>query len=190
MKVNVPISYAGQTVTIIAGGPSLKGFNFSRVVDPVIAVNDSCYRRHSDIIVSMDAGWHRRHGAYLAAYDGYLVTDRPSSRKDAILVEYHEGPRKEAEIDWAIKAANLSGFLALALALHLGAKKVVLLGYDGGYTEESNYYANPNAATPTGYSNKNVHYDIFKDMDIVNVGMESQIKAFRKIPIEAPLYES
>ena len=190
MKLDLPISFAGQTVTIIGGGPSLDGFNFSRVKDPVIAINDACYVKKAAIIVAMDKSWHSKNGKYLAAYDGYLVTDRDTTRKDAVRVEYHEGLKHENEFDWTIKKANLSGFLALAVALHLGAQKVVLLGYDGGYSGKSNWYNNPNAATPSGYSNKNAYYDIFKHHDIVNVGMDSQIQSFRKIPIDAPLYES
>lgn len=190
MKLEVPISFAGQTVTIIGGGPSLKDFDFQRVADPVIAVNDACYAHHSAIIVSIDASWHYRNGKYLAAYDGYLITDRETNRKDAIRIQYHEGLKHENEFDWTMKAANLSGFVALAVALHLGAKKVVLLGYDGGYSGDANWYDNPNAATPEGYSGKNAYYDIFKHHDIVNVGLDSKINSFRKISIDAPLYES
>ena len=189
MKIDIPISFAGQTVTIIGGGPSLKGFDFKRVVDPCIAINDACYAHHSEIIVSIDASWHYKHGTYLNAYDGFLVTDRESRRKDAIRIQYHGGARGENEFDETLKAANLSGFLALAISLHLGAKKVVLLGYDGGYAEDANWYTNPNATNDEGYSNKNAYYDIFKGHDIVNVGMDSKIKSFRKIPIESNFYE-
>ena len=86
MFVELPISFRGQTVTIIGGGVSLKGFDFSRVKPPIIAVNDSIFYVDTKYLVSIDAGWHKHHDEWLDTFDGYLITHNDTHRKEALII--------------------------------------------------------------------------------------------------------
>lgn len=190
MDLNLPKILKDKDVTILAGGPSLEGFDFSLVKQPVIAVNSAAYFAKSNILVSLDKDWHKANGRFLDNYEGYLVTDRETHRKEAFIIRY-DTPNKAGSLDWTMKKNNLSGFIALAVALNLGAGKVFLLGFDGGFNgEKANYYENPKPGNDHEYSRNNDLFDIFKENNIINVGLDSRIEAFRKVPLNTNFYLS
>lgn len=190
MDIDLPKILKDKAVTILAGGPSLKGFDFACIVPPVIAVNSAAYFAKSNILVSLDKDWHKANGRFLDNYKGYLITDRETHRNEALIIRY-DTPNKAGSLDWAMKKNNLSGFIALAVALNLGACKVFLLGFDGGYTKgKANYYNNPKPGNDHEYSRNNDLFDIFKENNIVNVGLDSRIEAFRKVPLNTNFYLS
>ena len=188
MFLELPISFKGQTITIVGGGVSLKGFDFSRVKPPVMAVNDSVFYVDAKYLVAIDASWHKKHGEFLDNYDGYLITYIKTERKDAFMIKLDI---RNSWHDYTLKSASLSGFTALAVAFHMGAEKVILLGYDGGFEvgQSSNFYPNrcANIATKT-YERKNMHYEYFSRYPIINVGMESKIPWFYKVPLDCDFY--
>jgi hypothetical protein len=187
MEIELSHIYEGQTVTIIGGGPSLKGFNFNRLRPPVIGTNHTPKFHPSDILVAIDARFHDREATFLDYYKGLKVTYSPTTRTDFIMAKLDAVHPNE---DWHILRANLSGYFALALALHLGAARVILLGFDGGYDKEPNWhpyaYFGPGMNT---YNDTNKYYDFYKDRNVVNVGMDSRIEAFRKVPLESNFYD-
>jgi len=186
--VELPISFRNHTVTIVGGGVSLKGFDFSRIRQPAIAVNDSAFYFDSQYLVSIDSGWHKHHDSWLDEYKGYLITHNVTHRREAFVIRLDQ---KESWLDSTITAAGLSGFTALALAFHMQAERVVLLGYDGGFSEglESNFY--PNKCANIGsksYERKNKYFEWFSRYPIINVGMNSEIPWFRKVPLDSDFY--
>ena len=138
MHMDLPYILAGKTVTIVGGGPSLEGFDFSRLKGYVIAVNNSAFLCKSDMLVSLDKDWQLVHIDFLKEYNGLFISDREAA-VPTFRIEYTQ---KAADShDWTLQKANLSGFTALAVALYLKAAKVFLLGFDGGYNgEKSNHY--------------------------------------------------
>lgn len=188
MDINIPKIFTGRVVTILAGGPSLEGFNFACVESPVIAVNNAALFAKSNMLVSLDKDWHMKNNRFLDSYEGFLVTDRETHRKEAHVITYTGRAYKPDSLDWHMKNINLSGYVALAVALHLGASKVFLLGFDGGFNgEASNYYPNSKNVNDHTYSNNNDHFNLFRG-DIVNVGLDSRIDAFRKVPLNEHFY--
>lgn len=186
MRIDLPDILKNKTVTIVAGGPSLKDFDFSRVKGYVVAVNNSALLIRSDMLVALDKNWQMINSKFMESYAGLFITDREAA-VPAVMIE-HTG-RSVGSLDWTIKTVNLSGFTALAVVLHLGADRIFLLGFDGGYSgEKSNHYHVPRQMNDRTYSSRNEYFDIFKDRNIINVGIGSKIDSFRKVPLEMNFY--
>lgn len=188
MHLTLPISFRGQTVTVVGGGASLKGFNFDKLKPPIIAVNDAVFYVDTKFLVAIDSGWHRRYDDWLDGFDGYLITHNGTHREEAYVIELDE---KGSWLDYTMKSASLSGFTALAVAFYMGAEKVFLLGYDGGFVngESSNFYENRcvNIGSKS-YEKKNRHFEFFQRHPVVNVGENSLIPYFKKVPLDCDFY--
>lgn len=189
MVIDLPQIFEDQTVTIVGGGPSLKDFNFLRLRSPVIGTNHTPKYHPADMLIAIDVKFHQREEHFLNMFRGYKATYVKTPRSDFIVAEL-DPDHQNKNLDWHILAANLSGYFALALALHLGAQKVYLLGFDGGYDKEPNWhphgYFGPGMNTYTG---QNHFYDFFKGENVINVGMSSRLDAFRKIPLDSDFYD-
>lgn len=187
MHIELPYILAGKTVTIVGGGPSLVGFDFSRLEGYVIAVNNSAFLCKSDMLVSLDKQWQLTFLDFLETYTGIFITDREAA-VPAVRILYTQ--KAAYSHDWTMQKVNLSGFTALAVALYLKAARVFLLGFDGGYSgEKSNHYDNiKGKTTDASYSNVNTYFDLFADKPVINVGMGSKIDTFRKVPLESYFY--
>ena len=170
--IEMPKIFKGETVTIVGGGISLLGFDFKRVTGNVVSVNYSCYAVESDVLIALDAIFHKKNAEFLKDYKGYLVTDRKTVSENAIIIDQ----------DYDMKKVNLSGFTALALTLYLGADKVYLLGFDGGYEGDRSDYYHTTKITEKHYSRVNKYYDKFKDSDITIFG-NSKIESFKKLSL-------
>ena len=197
----MPRIFEGQPVTILGGGYSLTGFNWQRVRHPAIAVNYSIINfPDAEVSVGLDSGFFTTKREYFdpdeffKTYRGYMITDREPLPEKALKVQY-EGvalPESEKNIDWHCQSANISGFFALALAFHLGASKVYLLGFDGGYYQQSNhYYHNPNITSAT-LESINVHYEFFKNypvLNVINPAFPTKIQYFKTCDINSNFYD-
>lgn len=174
MKLDIKNIFQGKTVTIVGGGSSLIDFDFKRLKAPIIAVNYSCYYVESEMIVALDKNFHKKNKEFLDNYKGFLVSDRKTCTSTKMIVY-------DSDDDWTMQKVNLSGFTALSVAIHLGAEKIYLLGFDGGYDgNRSNFY--PGTRISKDFENVNEYYDYFKDENIVNFG-NSKIKAFEILPL-------
>ena len=203
MIIDIPNIFEGQEVTILGGGYSLKGFDFSIVRKPIIAINFSVKNRpDADICVGCDSYFFDQEAPifktvnvlptdFFKTFKGYMVTDRGDQLFPGVKKIIYEGvamTNGDRDLDWHCQSANISGFVPLALAFKLGAKKVYLLGYDGGYDKISNhYYHNPNIESNVVEA-INWHYQWFKDYPVINYVnpdiFESKIECFKKINIK------
>jgi len=194
MIIDIPKIFEGQVVTILGGGYSLKDFDWSRVKGKTVAVNLSVFNYpDADICVGLDSGFFERY-EFFKSYNGILITDRgdPNYLYPGATMLKYEGvawTNGDRDIDWHCQSANLGGFVAVALTFHLGAKKVYLLGYDGGYDTISNHYYHNEKIASNVYEGLNWHYEYFKDYDVVNVGLGSRIPYFKKVDINSNFYE-
>lgn len=149
------INIDNHPVTIVGGGPSLKGFDFSVLQGRVIAINDAVFHCQADALVAIDARWHKANRSKIHP-DFPVLTDREIPGFPSAIIEVFSGA----------KAANISGVIAIDIAFKLGARRVYLLGFDGGYNTESNFYQNDNAATDEVYQQANIYYNIFRGAPI------------------------
>jgi len=130
-----PTRYAGQTVAVVLGGPSLHGYDFSRLAaHPVIAVNKAfLHLPHADMAVSIDNRFYESN--IRAMHDKPLVMiDRVGwncaphvTRVPAIEGMPGAGPHCSLA---GVSTGENSGFAATMLSLACGAALVFVLGLD------------------------------------------------------------
>lgn len=129
--VRVPRLWHDATVVILASGPSLATTDIDQCVGiPVIAIKNSiALAPWADVLYACDRRWWRAHPEtrnYLSPKYGLEpVPDRPDVQ---IL-------RNTGEIGLELDPTGLrtgrsSGYQAINLAVHLGARTILLLGYD------------------------------------------------------------
>lgn len=152
--------WAGETVYLVAGGPSLRYQQHLEVLRYrcTIVINDSYeLLPKADYLYFCDARWWSTRSAKVAArFQGrHIVTMRnviPGvSTLDCTGVDGLETDPA------AIRHGNNSGYQAINLAYHLGAKRIVLVGYDMrlGRNGEThwNYGQRPEGARDNDYEN-------------------------------------
>lgn len=130
--VSVPRLFPGQTIVCLASGPSLTtaDVQFVRGRAPVVAVSDTFkLAPFADVLYSCDAKWWNWH-PQTVAFPGLKYTlDRRLNRSDVQRLETmgHEGLELNPT---GVRTGRNSGYQAVNIAVHLGASRVLLLGYD------------------------------------------------------------
>ena len=130
----VPRIWSNADCFILGGGPSLKEIDVSRLTGSrVIAVNNA-YRLGSwiDVLYFGDCRWYNWHKKELLQFAGLKVTTcEQHVDKPGIKVVRRKNAPHGLQTNPAFLGWNLSsGACAINLAVHLGAKRIVLLGYD------------------------------------------------------------
>lgn len=136
----VPRKWDGQPCAIVAGGPSLAGYNVDRLRGVhVIAVNSSWKRvPFADYLIFGDTRWWYEYGTDAAAnFPGQIVTLEEEAQSERInhprllKLKKRKPPGLAIEPDSAaMQWTSLSA--ALNLARHLGPNPITLFGADGG----------------------------------------------------------
>lgn len=129
----VPKLWPGATVHILGGGPSLLRVDLSRLADArVIATNQAYSTGAWDVMIFGDLGFYRREKDGLLDFAGLKVgTHRTLIGKPGIYTVKKKNHPFGVRKDPNILAWNLNtGAMAINLAVHLGAKRIVLFGFD------------------------------------------------------------
>jgi hypothetical protein len=143
---SVPRSWKGETCCILAGGPSLRGFDASVLVGRrVIAINDS-WRLcpWADVHYYCDAGW----------WNGQIVLNRRSLDGSVCFLDMMQvgfwvkgslpneadhphartvrftGQQGLETVATGLRHGSNSGYAAINLAYLFGAQRILLLGFD------------------------------------------------------------
>ncbi len=131
----MPRLWPGSTVVCIATGPSLVAADVDacRGRAKVVAVKDAVrLAPWADVLygAGADTGhWWAHHGPLLTAFAGLRYTLDPKAATWATVLRY--GPVNGLTDDpGALALGGNSGYQAINLAVHLGAARIVLLGYD------------------------------------------------------------
>lgn len=136
--VTVPRLWPGETVACIATGPSLtpEDVNYVRGMTRVVAVNDS-YRLApwADVLYACDAKFwkwqYRDHKDAITSFAGLRYALQPESRRyPGVQVLRNTGTTGLERDPSGLRTGRNSGYQAINLAKHLGAKRILLLGYD------------------------------------------------------------
>jgi hypothetical protein len=154
-NINTTVSpiWKGETIYLIGGGPSLKGFDWELLRDKkIIAVNRAFQMLPwAGVLYWTDAQFYRWYRKEIDAFAGTKITCRPLElpRKDIIVLQ----GIKSYGLDLRpthICDGNNSGYGALNLAVKLGCKKIYLLGYDMHSEDGETHWHN-------GYSRRHNH---------------------------------
>lgn len=161
----------------------------------VIVVNDG-YRLGSwpDICFFGDHGWYRVHRMHLAKWPGLKVSCSPALRENQDGIKHlrrdpgHKVGLSEnpSRVAWGFN----SGASAINLAVHLGVRRVVLLGFDMAWPDGKSHWhqghGNEDRPLPN-YSKWMKGLDVMaKDaarlgIEIINASSESSIEVFPKV---------
>lgn len=132
----VPRLWSNGVVVCLGGGPSLmrEDVDLCRGRAHVIAVNDA-YRLApwADVLYAADARWWRHHEAAWA-FQGlkYSIHGCDTQYPDDVDIRILRNTgNRGLELDaTGVRTGMNSGYQAMNLAVHLGATRILLLGYD------------------------------------------------------------
>jgi len=205
--INSNISYGrvlptlkGETIYIVGGGPSLEGFNWSLLkTKKVIAINKAFkYVPWANVLYWTDSrfyGWHKNE---IDALDCYKYTISSGTNYDERVNVIKKGNRYGLEKDPRVLAhGDNSGYAAINLAYHLGAAKIVLLGYDMGSHGNKTHFHD---GYPVKATRKEIYNQRFSisfphiatelkavGVKVYNTSQRSPLNCFPKISIEQSL---
>lgn len=131
--------WAGETVCIIASGPSLtqSDVNYARGKCRVITVNTSFkVAPWADVYYSNDDDWFDTYHSELDQLDGEQWTGHPTYYNEHInRMPFDKSLDGISFEPGVISWGGNSGFAAIGLAVQFGVKKILLIGFDHGWTD-------------------------------------------------------
>lgn len=196
------------TVFCLATGPSLTQADVDRVRPhgTVIAVNDAWrLAPWADVLYSSDRYWYK-HYAGVPSFGGLKATIEFSPKRYAVdLLKVapemyflrntgHQGV--ETDPTGIRTCGQNSGGAAVNLAVHLGAVRIVLLGYDCGVPgPKRHFFGNhpPQLSSLSPYPTWRRAFDTMREpmealgIDVVNCSRSTAITAFRTASLEEVL---
>lgn len=200
--------FPNETIVCIASGPSLTQADVDFVRGArVIAINDS-YRLapFADVLYACDDRWwqwqYRDHTKTITSFAGLrFCMDPGRHRPAAVLPEWGVRVMKNTgitglETDPAgLKNGRNSGYQAIGLAKHLGASRILLLGYDmslgrGGQSHWFGSHPNGGASRLTKFR---LHFPTIAPplkalgIEVLNCSRRSALTCFPKVPLERAL---
>lgn len=126
--------WSGKDVYIVGGGPSLKDFDWALLKGKnIIAINKALFALpNAQVIYFSDCKfWDQEKKAIAAHKAKFKITPcMRATAKDDNLTYIRPTGIRGLEVGEGIREGRNSGYAALNLAYHLGARKVFLLGYD------------------------------------------------------------
>jgi len=135
--------YLGETIYIVGGGPSLKDFDFSSLKDKITIVVNKSFRHvpNPNAMYWSDTrlyGWFQEE---IDAMNCLKVTNKPFPANAPGVTNLLNTGKHGLERDpRCIRDGGNSGYAAINLAYHLGAKKIVLLGFDMKVDKSLSHY--------------------------------------------------
>ncbi len=158
--------WTGETVAILATGPSLcqEDVDYVKGKARVICVNDSWrLAPWADALYACDPAWWRWHDG-VKSFDGPKWSIAHEAWSDRLRKSFPDVARLKntgetgLEVDPAgLRTGRNSGYQAINLAVHYGARRIVLLGYDLQRTDGKAHFfgnhpqAGQNAPSPRSF---------------------------------------
>lgn len=215
-NIELPRLWHGQTAVCIAGGASLNKAQVSNVKGfRTIAINDA-YKLApwADILYACDGKWWEWHNG-VPEFQGYKLTHEQEIRwwklKGGLESEVINPPYKGIDIIISngpggyddkpdrIRHGGNSGYQAINIAMKLGAKRIILLGYDmHARGAKSHWFGeHPNGRQRDG------RYDtwlkefpalqeaaMFRGQEIINCTPDSDLKCFKLMSLSDFLFDN
>lgn len=133
----IPHIWNEATVFILGGGPSLGRVDLSRLHGQrVIAVNNAYQLGPWPVMFYGDHRWFLLHSERLAQFPGLKITTSTQQQGELgrsigiRVVDKAKGPFGIQKTPKVVSWNKSSGACAINVAVHLGAKKIVLFGFD------------------------------------------------------------
>jgi hypothetical protein len=194
----VPKLWPNSTIVCIASGPSLTQADVDYVrgkCDAVIVVNN-CYQLApwADALYACDYRWWNEHRGVMAFKGLKYSLQRQSGKWKGVKVLQNTGPDGLERKPNGLKTGRNSGYQAMNLAFHLGAKRIVLLGYDMQYTHGKSHWHgdHPWGGKPPVQSFRGMFRGIVgplakEGVSVVNCTRETSLDCFPLMALEEAL---
>lgn len=205
--------WAGQTCAVLASGPSMTREVAQAVRQSgvkVIAVNNQGIDTNgkpamapwADIMYASDATWWLHNKREALKFAGRKVTIAqqsnvtPNTISDEVHVMGHGGVAGFDERPTHLRTGSNSGYAATHLAIHLGAARIVLCGFDmrtiGGKAHwfGDHYWRGPHRTDYSIflYHFRNAAAEFLKRAEILNATPGSALKCFPHMDLEEALH--
>jgi hypothetical protein len=130
----VPPMWKGQTVAILASGPSMTQATANTVRDahlPTIVINTTWQLAPwADLLYAADASWWERYKDEVKAFPGIRVSACVGYKHPDLLFLCNTGKAGFDEDPSCVRTGGNSGYQAIHVALHAHARRILLLGFD------------------------------------------------------------
>lgn len=199
---SVPRCFEGRTVAVLASGPSMSREVAEQVraagVPAIVTNNTWQLAPWAWALYAADAEWWA-HESNRAAHG--FAGHRVSLTRIAGVHELRNTGRRGFDPDpSAVRTGSTSGYQAVHVAVHTGAARVLLCGFDYRHTGGEKHWHGDHVAGlrntdpdlwPTWVS----HFDSLRDelpagCEVINCTPGSAIGAFRRMDLETALVES
>jgi len=203
MMWTVPPEWLGETVFILGCGPSLSQVPIHAIFRAgarVIAINDAYLRAPwADILYFCDNKWWKQNAADVEArFSGRRIVTmvREYPRVHTLRCSGEVGLEQDPG---AIRHGSNSGYQCINLAYHLGAKRIVLLGYDMRVVDGRLHHrprTDPQGANDFQRTLQNVMLPKFRTLErplreagveVLNATPDSALKVWPLVPLDAVL---
>lgn len=130
---SIASEWEGLTAFVLAGGASVKNLDLSLLKGwRVIAINSAHLTYpDADILFFADHRWWTDVGRNEQAFEGRIVTTSNGGPRDVLRLEKIDPAKGIATKPTQVALSRTSVSGAINLAVHLGCKRIVLLGVDG-----------------------------------------------------------
>ena len=192
--------FGGETIYIIGGGPSLKNFDFRQLRGArTIAINKAIlFHPGADVLYWTDIRFYTWYKNEIDNYKGLKFTINAGSQYTNDIKVLKKGKAYGLETDnQTLAHGNNSGYAAINLAYHLGAKRIILLGFDMASDGKDGHFHD---GYPTRAAGDKMYQDKFlpgfkqlhselkdSEVTVLNASPYSNLTVFPKITIEQAL---
>lgn len=195
----IPEVWTGETAVCIGGGPSLNQAQVDHVRGKarVIAINDA-YRLApwADIVYACDHKWWRWHpGA--RDVPGIKATHSETAAREWPVVKWVKGDRNAKGLSRNpayIHCGRNSGYQAINIAYLMGARRIVLIGYDMRVVgDRSHWFGDHPNRIRSNYRGWLTNYQTIADMlpalglTIINATPGSALACFKRADLNGAL---
>lgn len=204
MGVHVPRMFPGATIACIATGPSLTQQDCYQVRAaglPTVAINDAHrLAPWADVLYSSDRMWWP-HYKGAPEFKGLRFGIGSAPGKNNAFQQYPEiNVLKNTGYDGlelktnGLRNGRNSGYAAINLAVHLGAKRILLLGYNLGYrNNRAHFFGNHPVGLTQNQSNYTAFRSLFDTMvqplkaigvEVLNCTEETSLSSFPVVALD------
>lgn len=209
----VPRLWPGETFVILGGGPSLTpaDVNYVRGKTRVIAVKEAVQLAPwADALYAADWYWWKFYQG-MPSFTGLMYTTEVSTTDPTTGIRTTAPPQttwtgvtvlrntgdEGLELDPSgIRTGHNSGYQAINVAVHLGAARIILLGFDLWHGPQGQNWYTP----PLGYPKRQSQFPVFLQMfstlaeplkaagvEVINCSRQTVLTAFPKMSLEEAL---
>ena len=147
----VPRAYPDATIVILASGPSLTAQQITHVRQAqaagcchVIAINSTYFAApFADVVYASDEKWWKWHAEAIRDFHGYKFSLQITAIHGGAVPLQASGVFGLDADPAYLRSGGHSGHAAINLAVHLGARSIILLGYDGQRSATGAYHHHP-----------------------------------------------